>query len=266
MSDAAPTAPEYIELSCDLCEEVFTGGAPGQPRSAAFQLASHRYRKHGIRKDGTVREKKATAKETRERVAAGIEDPPSRPLLATVQDIAGDLDKGRGAPSERQLVDALGRVVGLASTGVASYIAETDDGLTDEQKDEVTAYLSVSDKAAKDMMRPIAKAFAPTKLNKQYGRAAVENVDVVSSLFEVGEVVLHYRRYLRDRKSRRLPEPIDALSWPTSPAPPVINPDDGFPVDPGGTAIPAEVVLTGGAPQKGMLWTPDMVKSVRNGR
>jgi hypothetical protein len=266
MSNTAPTSPEHIELACEHCEETFVGGSPGQPRSAAFQLASHRYRIHGIRKDGTVREKKASTKETRERIASEIEDPESRPVLATVRDIADDMGKGKGPPNERQLVAALGRTVGLASTAVASYIAETDDGLSDEQKDEVTAYLSVSDKAANDMVRPIAKALSGTTLNKRYGRGAVENVDVVGSFFELGEVVLHYRRYLRDRRMRRLPEPIEALSWPSSEAPPVIIGDtfDGAPVAPGGTGVPGEVVLaSGGGTTKGVLWTPEMVKGVK---
>lgn len=266
MSSAVPTAPEHIELTCDVCQEVLEGGAPGFPNSAKFKLASHRYRVHGIKKDGTVRAKKATTKELREHIQSEIEDAEVRPILAAVKDIADDLDKGKGAPSEAQLVNALGRTVGLASTGIAGLIADTDDGLTEQERDEVIAYLSVSDRAAKDIVRPLAHLAAPTKLNKRYGRQAVENVDVVGSLFEITELALHYRRYMRDRKSRKMPPVIDAASYPSSPAPPVVNDSEGWPVDPGGTATTAEVVLTGGAPSAGVLWTPEMVGKVKSGR
>lgn len=252
MTDTAvvPTSPEYVELTCDICDEVISGPSKGAG-SAKFKLASHRYRIHGIKKDGTVRPAKGK-----------VEEGTARPVMGVVRAVRDDLAAGHGAPSEEQLSKAMGRTLGLLSTAVASYAAETDEGLTDDERDNVISYLSLSQTAAKDVVRPLAHLAAPSKLNKKFGRVAVDNVDAVGSVLELGELLFHWRRYFRDRAARN-PQPLDVPARLVPPGP-VMNGD--APHNPGGTATPAEQVVTSGAPMQGVVVSAEMLEASRANR
>ena len=111
MTDTATDAEE-ITLTCDFpdCGETVTGPAKGQG-SAPFKLASHKYRKHGIRSDGTVRE--PAAKKGRARVES------ARPAMAVVRDLTDPMQSGSGPPSESQLTNAGAHALQLLSLSVA---------------------------------------------------------------------------------------------------------------------------------------------------
>src|ERR1035437_4539141 len=247
MSDtaSAPTSPEYVELTCDVCDEQITGPSHGAG-SAKFKLASHRYRLHGVRKDGTIRAPKGKADEGT-----------ARPIMGVVRDVRNELAGGKGSPSEDQLANAMGRTLGLLTTAVASYAVDTDADLPEEEQDKVIAYLSLSQKAAKDTVRPLAHLAAPSKLNKRFGRVVVDNVDAAGSVLEIGELVLHWRFYFKDR-ARRNPKPIEATARQI-PSPMPSDP----PHAPGGTATPAEQVVTSGAPMQGVVVSAEMLQTQR---
>jgi hypothetical protein len=158
-------------------------------------VGTHRFREHGYRNPNKGR-KKSSTRPTDEEFA-------ERPVVATVRDIAEGV-RGRGVPSADQLTNAFGRGLGLTSVAVASWAVETDPNIPDGQagealRDHLVDELSLTHKAAEDVMRPLAKAFADTNLNKKHGRAIVENVDVVASLAELAKLGLSWRRYFRGR-------------------------------------------------------------------
>lgn len=256
MSDTATDADEEVTLTCPEpeCGETVTGPAKGQG-SAPFKLASHKYRKHGIRSDGTVREPaKAKARRTES----------ARPSMAVVRDITDPMQAGSGPPSESQLTNAGAHALQLLSLSVASLAAETEEDLTEAQRDEVTAYLALTKTQASEIVRPLAHLAQPTSINKRFGRTAVENVDAFAAVLELGELALHWRRYIRMRRARAPIQArvIDAASSPVA-APPT-TPLTEQPHDPGGTAQTAEAVQTsGGAPGAGAVWTPGMVEEMR---
>lgn len=193
----APTTPEHVELSCPECGEVIEGPATGRG-SAPFKLASHRYRIHKVRADKS----KKTAPAAKGRTAP--DDGELSGPLGIVRDMQAQIATGTGPPDVASLTKALGRGVSLGTVAAASYAVETDDNLAplnDRERDAVVDYLSLSDKAAGDVMRPIAKLLAPTKLNKKYGRQVVENVDAVASVAELFTLGLHWRRYFRMRNA-----------------------------------------------------------------
>ena len=254
-------ADELVTLPCDVagCEESVTGPESGAG-SVKFKLASHRYRVHGIKADGSVRPPKAP----KGRAGRPAPEESARPAMAVVRELRDEVPPGTAPPTTDQLTRAAGHALELAALTVASYAAETEEGLTDRERDEITAYLSLSTKQANEMVRPLAKLAQPTRINKKFGRQAVENVDAFAAVLELGELVLHWRRYLRQRSERR-PAYVDARSYP-SPAVqiPVTGPE-GAPVSPGGTAVPAEQVVASGVPGEGIVVDAEMVKRLHRG-
>lgn len=188
-----------VELSCEEpdCTETFVGPAEGAG-SAKFKLASHRYRIHGIKADGTRRPPAGSGKRT-----SKAEDS-ARPAVAVVRDLVRPIeDDGKGPPSERALTQAFGHGLELLSISVASLAAETEEGLSDAQRDEITKDLSLSGAQAREIARPIAHLVQPTKVNSKFGRQAVENVDAFAAVLEIVELGFHWRRYMRQRAQRR---------------------------------------------------------------
>lgn len=189
--------PESLTLECTEpgCRETFTGPARGKG-SAMFLLGTHRYVKHKIKGQGRGAKRRAATEPTGE-------DFRESPILASVTSIANTMRGPAGttrAPNADELGAGLGRGLGLLTMTVATFAVETDDTIPDETtRDQLIDYLSLSDKAARDVMAPLGRAFAPTKANQRYGRAVVDNVDVIGSFAELGLLVTHWRKFFRIR-------------------------------------------------------------------
>jgi hypothetical protein len=157
---------------------------------------------------------------------------------------------------------------------VANYAVETDEYLTDDERDAVASELALTQKQAEDVIRPLAKAIAPTGLNKKYGRQVVENVDAISAVAELVTLGLHWRRYFKDRAIRegRRPggpvidvEPVIAMP-PDGSLPPPAGPG------PGGTAVEGRAPRRGEAqrttapPREGVVVSAEMIAEMRGRR
>lgn len=253
------TEPELVTLPCDVpgCGDEVTGPASGAG-SVKFKLASHRYRVHGIKADGSVRAPKAP----KGRAGRPAPEESARPAMAVVRELRDEVPPGTAPPTTDQLTRAAGHALELAALTVASYAAETEEGLTDRERDEITAYLSLSTKQANEMVRPLAKLAQPTRINKKFGRQAVENVDAFAAVLELGELVMHWRRYLRQRSERK---PIDAEHTLVRAVQIPTTGPEGAPVSPGGTATTAQQIADSGDPGKGVVVDAEMVKRLHRG-
>jgi hypothetical protein len=195
-------------------------------------------------------------------------------VVGIVQDVLEDLPSsgGKKPPTADELSRALGKGLGIASITVASYAVETDANIPDgpageAERQNLVAYLSLKPRDAQDVMKPFAKAIAGTGVNVRYGRAIVENVDVVSGLGEVVKLALHWRRYFRERnRLQAAKQPIEARSWPGPTAPPATGAID---LTPGGPRPVGNigVVDVGVGPQtppptEGVVLTPEMLRTM----
>lgn len=248
---------DVIEKPCDEpgCTFVAIGPSAGRG-SASFLLGSHKYRAHQI---AGGKRKGAPSEEDHQR----------RPILSAVRDVAADIG-GKGPPSADDLTKALGRGVGLATVGVASYAVETDPTIPEgpegeARRDALVDELSLSPKGAQELMAPIARMMAPTRINKRYGRTIVENVDAVGAVAELVTLGLHWRRYFRNRRYLQtgMTGTIDVASTVVSPPTVVMaaTPAGGPPVTP-----PGPPPMTSSPPQEGRVVSAEMVESMRRQR
>lgn len=162
-----------------------------------MRLGQHKYVKHGIKGSGR---KAKPGTPTR----AELSD---RPALTVVRSAAGEM-RGTGKPTAAALEKGLGEALSLTTIAMASWLAETDPNIADgsdgeQDRDDVVQYLTLPPDAANNVMRPIARVLAPTKINAKYGRAVVDNVEVVSSVIDLGRLFMHYRHYLVTRGQGR---------------------------------------------------------------
>lgn len=180
-----------ITLACPECGEAIEGRASGRG-SASWKLGTHRRVKHGVQGD-------SRASKARRKAKAGAPtegDHEAHPVISAVREAAAEVG-GKGTPTSDQLGNGLGRLLGIVSLSVAVLMVDSDKAITDTQlADQMITYLSLSDDAAKAIMRPIGRALQPTALNRRYGRAVVENVDVVGSVAELVQLGFHWREYL----------------------------------------------------------------------
>jgi hypothetical protein len=249
----APAGPEQVTLHCDECSETFTGPAKGRG-SAPFKMGAHKYRRHGVagKAAGTV---------ARGRSAPTVEDVESRPVLGVVRDMAAQIPSGSGPPTEAALTQAGARGLGIVSVFAASLVVESEEGLTDREREEDIDRLSLSQNAASQVVRPLAKLAAPTKLNRKYGRTAVENVDALASVCELLDIGFEYRRYFRRRRMRDVTRrPIDATSTEFRGAPPTIAADVPGPIM---QQTPEGPQFTSPPPQAGVVFSREMLEGER---
>lgn len=107
---------------------------------------------------------------------------------------------GKGAPSVDQLTNASARLLGYGSVAVASTLVDSDPrNFSEQQKDDIVEALSATPEEAKDIMRPIARIFAGTTLNKRVGRKIVDNMDGADSLIALYMMSRRWQQYLRER-------------------------------------------------------------------
>lgn len=209
MAPQVPTSVELVSKECPECGDLITGKAKGGG-SVDGKLALHRANRHGYRNA----ERGRGRRQTRGRQREGGDS--AHPVLALVDTAREELGDGK-APDAAALSRALGRMVNVASVAVASYAAETDPrDLTDSQREGIVTDLSLRRDAAEDLMAPIGRSIARSKLNAKYGKGIVENVETVTSVAEVAKLVMHWRRYFRerDRAAKGFPPPPHVASYP----------------------------------------------------
>lgn len=244
---------------CSDCGQEFTQ-VDGERSSANFKLAAHRYNVHGKRGDG---------RKTAPKDEPDAEELADRPVVSLVRSIGSAAGSSKRVPTEDDLAKGLGRGLGLITMGTAALLVESDPNIPDTpageaQRDALVDYLSLSDKAAKDLMHPFGRALAGTRLNARYGRGMIDNVDVVASIFELGVLASHYRKYFRLRAmgaGTRTLAAMDAAPMPAAPPAPG-NVAAAVPMDFDTTNLP-----TGGRqehatppPTAGVILTPEMVQ------
>lgn len=180
-------------VTCPECGDVISHvDAKVLPR----MLGLHRKRAHGIAGSSPKKRPRGGRPPIREEQPA-----PVRVAKAMAEEIS---PTATTAPSVADLTKALARGIGTLSTLGAAYAAETDPTIsTEEDRDAVTDYLSLSPDAAKEIAYPFARVFGRTKLNKRYGRTVVDNIDVVSAGAELVQYAVRWRRYLGERRRRQ---------------------------------------------------------------
>lgn len=187
-------AGQVVTEQCDICGEDVTGNAKGRG-SIAWAMGRHKFSKHDVRSPKSKRARPGAP------TAADFED---RPALSVVRDTVAEIPTRTGPPSATDLGNAFGRGLTLLSIGAARLAAETDptipggvDGTT--EREQLVGYLKIEQRTAQQIMRPVGKALAGTKINKRYGRGVVENIDVIGSLIELGTIGAHWAAYLKMR-------------------------------------------------------------------
>jgi hypothetical protein len=188
--------------------------------------------------------------------SAGKQRAKARPLLIEVaRESAKDAGAGRpGVPSADQLTAAFARGLGTVTYAAASFAVEGDRALTtDELKEQMINYLSLSGPDAREACEPLGRAFAKTGLNRRYGRTIVDNVDVAGSVAVLITMGFHWRRYMSARAhyERQAGGGTTPVAQPQAPqAPPqtpIDVPEPVLPVTPNGAAQVE--------PTQGRVWT-----------
>lgn len=179
---------------CPECGQTITGKARGAG-SLSWKMGQHRRNKHGVK--GAGRKGRPRAGEPTDA------DREARPVISAIRDVAAGVG-GKGTPNADQLGNGLGRGLGLTTMAIATLAVETDPAIPrtpegDQFRDRLVDYLSLSPEAANAIMHPIGRALAPTRINQRYGRAVVNNVDVIGSVAELVQLGYHWREYFRMR-------------------------------------------------------------------
>lgn len=159
---------------------------------------------------------------------------------------------GRGAPSVDQLTNASARLLGYGSVAIASTLVDSDPrNFSEQQKDEIVEALSATPDEAKDIMRPLARMFAATPLNKRVGRKIVDNMDGADSLIALYMMSRRWQQYMRERNAYA------KMQEPQQVQPQVIQPPN--------VSVMQQRIAQQDA-QNGVVVTPDMVAAMRGGR
>lgn len=265
-ADLEPTAVDT--RVCDVCSEEF---ATEGKSTASFLLGRHRWQKHQIKGDGS----KSKAKTPKQAAGVTDDDFAAQPVLSIVRD-AADSVTGRGAPSAEALSRGLGRAVHLGTLAGASYVIESDPNIPEGQqgdalRDLYIGQMSLSEKSAQALFRPLAKPIAGTKFNKKYGRDIIENVDAIAAISEVAILAGAWRRYFRERNqfnAMHAPAPQPFTAVPMEPAQimqeqaPIPGADLPLGLQP--QPNPAmDGLPTSPAPMNGVVMTPELVRQIR---
>lgn len=183
---------------------------------------------------------------------------PARPVIDTLKDMADEAGAGKSksVPNSEQLTRAFSRGLTTVGGAAAIWAVETDPRpLSDAHKEQAIDYLALRPAAAHEICEPLGRAFASSPLNKRYGRAVVDNVDVVSSMCELTIIMMHWRNYMRDRsewsKSHRGGT---GGAYPSTPEPE--QPYDESSQTSNGTPL---------GQREGVVWTPEHVKAMQRG-
>ena len=250
-SPADLVAVKNDELISDLCPECgeLIEGRPRGTSSLAWKMGQHRRNKHGVKGQG----KKGRPKAGQPTDA----DWQARPVISAAQEAAAQIG-GKGTPNADQLGAGLGRLLGLGTLCSATLILETDPTIprTEEGerlRDQLAEYLTLADADAKAIMHPVGRMLAPTKINQKYGRAVVDNVDVLASLAAVVQLGFHYRDYFRARTQYTRQMATQAAPQGVFNAPPAPGPV------PAAAVVEPDGLVHTAPPTDGVVWTPDMV-------
>jgi hypothetical protein len=251
MTDMPAATPISVEAEPELpfeCPEC------GNRYKSKFLLGGHRRSVHQIA--GSYSGKRGPS--------AGKQRAKARPMLVEVaREAAKDAGAGRpGVPSADQLTAAFARGLGTVTYAAASFAVEGDRALTtDELKEQMINYLSLSGPDAREACEPLGRAFAKTGLNRKYGRTIVDNVDVAGSVAVLITMGFHWRRYMSARAHYERQAGGGGGTAPVVQTPaPVAPPPQAAPMDVPEAVVP--VTPNGAAqvePMQGRVWTKDDV-------
>lgn len=243
------TAAALDAKTCDVCGLVLEGPARGRG-SATWQLSQHRWNVHKIKSASPRRGKGAkkvampTGVEIPERTAATL-------LKSTAEAVGG----GSAPPTAAQLTKGLARFATLGTMFGATWMAESDPfydgpGMQDAS-DQLVADLTISEDDAAKLLHPVGRVLAPTGINRKFGRAVIDNVDLADTLYIAMELSLTWRRAARDRREHMramraqlasvTPLPVAGPVPPPAPAdtmPGTVPPPTPAPVDTAPGAMP----------------------------
>jgi len=242
--DAPPVVRDSVSvgegLECPECHDIVI--PPGK-MSAKAALGLHRKNDHGVASTSPRRHRKKKADTDAPPTGGDGAEPTPRPLRL-VTDTASRVG-GKKAPTAQQLTAAFAKLYGYASFGVWSMVLDGDPNITTEdQHDAFIAQLAADDQTAIATVRPLARLTAGSKLNQRFGRAVVDNVDVVESLSAIFDQARAARSYFRARAQAGVPGPS-----PVAAGPPGLGSTQ--PAGPGPTTAPGET--------QGVLVTPAMI-------
>jgi hypothetical protein len=182
---------DRVSQACDLCGQILEGNRAGAG-SLAWKLAVHKRNKHGIA---------AKAKARKGKRAPTDDEYEAQPVLSSVRDVASAVT-GTGVPNTDQLAAALGRGLSLSNFAWSAFRVESDRGIPPAIRQPLIEHLTITEPDAAAVTRPIAKLMAGTRFNQKYGRAVVENVDMIGALAGIAQIVYHNVEYERDRSAR----------------------------------------------------------------
>lgn len=238
--------PDEVTITCEFCPQTFTGVPKGK-NSVVFQYGRHRNQKHKAKSPGKSPGRPKTGAPTEAERAA-------RPVVSILRDVTSDIGlTSTKPPSDKDIAAGLGKGISLLTVAGAAFMVDTDPNMPEgPQGDEMRNYwveqLSMASGTATDLMRPIGKLVAPTKINQKYGRKALDNVDVLGSVFELGSLAMMWRKYFRMRAAGTAPAAI-------APAPlHMVTPGAEMP-DPGAQ------IITSPPPQNGVVLTPKLIEA-----
>lgn len=263
-AELVPAPAGELTVSCPECTETFTGPKAG-PRGANFQLARHRKAAHKV--EGKKQRARAEAREARQAGPDAGDNPRGQRVLSAVTEIGEAVGRRKGVPTADDLANGLGRGLGLSTMAIASFVVESDPYIAEGPQGNATRealidHLSLENRAAVNIMKPVGRALAPTSLNRKYGRAVVDNVDLAASISELGILAMHWRKYMRERAAMSariaggMAQPAMMPAPPPAPWAPTHDPD--LPPPPGAATTPA--------PTAGIIVTPEMVAQLQQER
>lgn len=204
-----------ITLVCSVCGDEITGPEHGRG-NAKGKLGIHKWSKHQIRSTPAGKGRKGRAR-------PDADDYTAAPVTSVLRDAVAEIDRGAGAPTAAALSRAGGRALEIGSSLIALHVVDSDpfipvDVTGDAMRADLVHDLAIDKRTAEGIMRPLGTLLAPTKLNKRYGRGAVENVDVLLAIGELGAIMTRWRRYLSGRSMMRQAQEIGAAAGAPVPA------------------------------------------------
>lgn len=194
---AAPPEPPRT-VHCDICnDEVPINGKA----TDVMTLGLHKRQRHGIvgktNRDKPRERASKRANSEPQPVDLGDERPAS---LTLIHDAASQASSKKSAPTADELTRVLGKGYTLLGGLAWGAIVEGDPRYSDEAREEVIDALAPTPNEASATVRPVARLIAKLDVNKRYGRAIVENAEVLDTAAAVLEQARRARAYFSERR------------------------------------------------------------------
>jgi hypothetical protein len=208
-SDDGPD--ESVSAVTDPCPECGERvQIPGKLGPAAA-LGIHRRHEHGV--SGSRNKRKKGPVEDLSREAAPGEIPPQRPEPkqrvrvgpGTAGDTVGDGAGKKGAPSAADLSKTFGKLASIGSSLAAGMMVEGDPRIPlsdnpDRTEERMVDALTLNEREAMILVRPLGVLMAGTKINAKVGRKIVDAAPLLDSAAVAAAYIREIRAYRRDRR------------------------------------------------------------------